>query len=283
VPSPSNPDFGLEPLGTAPIEPPADAAVVEDQLAVPPPPRPGKDPPWSGWDVVALACLTLFTIFGFMLVAVLLARKLFYPSVSFGELAKYPGLIVLSQAFAYLAVFGYMYVLGSRDPERPFLRAIRWNFPSSWTRYLLFGVVLSIGLQLFARLLPIPKHMPMDQFFQTTRQAYMLSLFGITFAPFFEEMFFRGFLYPVLYRRLGAVLAVLLTAAAFALVHGAQLTYSWGPILVIFLVGLALTLVRATTKSVAAGLLVHVAYNATISGLMFAGTNGFRHLEKLDQ
>jgi hypothetical protein len=30
-------------------------------------------------------------------------------------------------------------------------------------------------------------------------------------------------------------------------------------------------------------LLIHVAYNGTISGLMFAATDGFRHLEKLNQ
>ena len=59
--------------------------------------------------------------------------------------------------------------------------------------------------------------------------------------------------------------------------------FSWGPVLVIFLVGTVLTMVRAYKNSVAAGLLVHVAYNGTLSVLMFVGTDGFRHLEKLNQ
>ena len=53
--------------------------------------------------------------------------------------------------------------------------------------------------------------------------------------------------------------------------------------MVIFLVGLALTIVRAWKNSVAASLLMHIAYNSTISILMFVATDGFRHLERLNQ
>jgi hypothetical protein len=52
---------------------------------------------------------------------------------------------------------------------------------------------------------------------------------------------------------------------------------------VIFLVGLILTVVRAKTNSVAASVLIHMAYNGTITVAMFAATDGFRHLEKLNQ
>jgi membrane protease YdiL (CAAX protease family) len=98
-----------------------------------------------------------------------------------------------------------------------------------------------------------------------------------------EELFFRGFLYPVLARRLGLPIAVFFTALGFAALHGAQLQFSWGPVLVIFLVGVVLTMVRAKTNSVAAGVLIHMAYNGTITVAMFAATDGFRHLEKLNQ
>jgi membrane protease YdiL (CAAX protease family) len=61
------------------------------------------------------------------------------------------------------------------------------------------------------------------------------------------------------------------------------LKFAWGPLLVIFLVGLALTIVRAKKDSVAASLLMHIGYNGTLSALMFVATDGFRHLEKLNQ
>jgi hypothetical protein len=59
--------------------------------------------------------------------------------------------------------------------------------------------------------------------------------------------------------------------------------FAWGPVLIIFLVGLVLTMVRARQNSVAAGLIIHMAYNATLSALLFAATDGFRHLEKMSQ
>lgn len=86
----------------------------------------------------------------------------------------------------------------------------------------------------------------------------------------------------MLARSLGLPAAVFVTAVGFALLHGAQLMFSWGPVLVIFLVGLILTMVRAKTNSVAASVLIHMAYNGTITVAMFAATDGFRHLEKLN-
>jgi len=244
---------------------------------------PDENPAWSGWEVFALAGVTLATIFVFLLATTFVAHQFIFPKVSLQELAKYPGLVVVSQLLAYVVVLGFMYLLVVRESGQNFWKSVRWNFPRNWRAYLFAGVLLSIGLQLFAHLLPIPKNLPMDQFFQTTNEAYLLSIFGVTFAPLLEELFFRGFLYPVLARRTGMAVGVLLTAVAFALLHGAQLSFSWGPVLVIFIVGLVLSLVRALTKSVAAGLLIHIAYNGTLSFIMFVATGGFRHLERLNQ
>jgi uncharacterized protein len=175
-----------------------------------------------------------------------------------------------------------MVALVKRGHGQPFWRAIRWNWPTNWLPYLFAGMVLAISLQGLAHLLPMPKELPIDRFFQNTREAWALSLFGVTLAPLLEELFFRGFLYPVLVRRLGTMLAVLFTAALFGLIHAPQLGRAWAPVLVVFLVGVVLTITRAATKSVAASLLIHVAYNGTLSALLFAASDGFRHLEKLN-
>ena len=58
--------------------------------------------------------------------------------------------------------------------------------------------------------------------------------------------------------------------------------FSWGPVLVIFLVGVVLTLVRAKTNCCWSRM-IHMAYNGTITVAMYAATDGFRHLEKLNQ
>jgi len=201
-----------------------------------------------------------------------------------GEILRFPLVAIAGQALAYLLVLAYMYVLVARERRRPdFLTAIHWNWPHNIAGYVLGGFVLSLALQAVAHLLPIPKDLPIDSFFRTPAEAWVLGILSVTLAPLMEELFFRGFLYPVLARSLGLPVAVFLTALSFALLHLLQLGFAWGPVLVIFLVGLVLTMVRAKTNSVAAGVLIHMAYNGTITVAMFAATDGFRHLEKLNQ
>jgi membrane protease YdiL (CAAX protease family) len=243
-----------------------------------------RDPAWDGWDVLRLIFLTLLFLAVGILAALLVAKRWIYPGLGIAEIARVPLVVVGGQACGYVLVLIYMFVLVTRERRRPdFLAAIHWNWPANAVPYLFAGLVLSLALQALAHLLPIPKNMPIDTFFRTPGEAWALTAFGITLAPLMEELFFRGFLYPVLERRLGLSVAVVLTAAGFALLHGSQLLFAWGPVLVIFLVGVVLTGVRAKRNSVAAGLLIHMAYNGTISVLMFIATDGFRHLEKLSQ
>jgi membrane protease YdiL (CAAX protease family) len=248
----------------------------------PVPPRHGEDPPWSGWDVLGIALLTILAIVVFLFATTLAAQQLLFPRQPAMEVAKIPLVTVAAQGLAYIAVLIFMIALVKRL-GRSFGQALRWNWPRNSLVYLLGGVVLAFGLQGLAHFLPMPKELPIDRFFQTTSEAWVLSVFGVTLAPLLEELFFRGFLYPVLVRRLGVFAAVLLTSAGFGLIHAPQLCRAWAPVLVVFLVGLALTITRALTKSVASSLLIHIAYNGTISALIFAASDGFRHLDKLNQ
>jgi membrane protease YdiL (CAAX protease family) len=243
-----------------------------------------SDPAWNGWDVLRLVLLTIVALVVGAFAVVLLARASIYPHKSLGEIARIPLILVAGQTLAYLLILAYMYVLVTRERRRPdFLSAIHWNWPSNVFVYVLAGFILSVALQGLSHFLPIPKELPIDDFFRTPSEAWALGVLSITLAPLMEELFFRAFLFPVLARGTGIPIAVFLTALPFALLHGAQLMFSWGPVLVIFLVGVVLTIVRAKTNSVAASVIIHMAYNATITIAMFAATNGFRHLEKLNQ
>ena len=274
-PFPDNPD--PIPASSAEL-----AAQVPSGIAVEPVATPAPDPAWSIWDLLGLVAVVVVAITASMLVALLVAKKLIDPRADILALARNAVVVVVGQALGYVLVFAYMYGLVTRVRRRPdFLAAIHWSFPSKPGRYLLAGALLSVGLQLFAHLLPIPKNLPIDALFRTSTEAWVLTIFGVTLAPLMEELLFRGFLYPVLEKYLGMGTAIPVTALGFALLHGSQLRFAWGPLLVIFIVGLALTIVRARKNSVAASLLMHVAYNTTLSALMFVATDGFRHLEKL--
>lgn len=233
--------------------------------------------------MLQIAVLTIVAILVLAIPVGLVAQRVLYPHTPYLDVLRYPAIGVVAQLLAYLVVLGFMVSVVKRVPERGFWDSIRWNWPGPrWMAFLICGATLYFALLGVGQLLPIPKHLPIDQFFKTASEATFLSIISVTAAPLMEELFFRGFLYPVLVRRLGTVLGVVLTAALFGVLHGAQLGYSWA-VLIIFLVGLALTIVRAATKSVAASFLTHVGYNGTLSLLLFVATDGFRHLDKMAQ
>ena len=165
-------------------------------------------------------------------------------------------MVVAGQALAYVLVLAYMYMMVD---ARMRIGRIFWRRCIGTGRrrprfMWLIGVALSIALQVLAQPAADAEESSHRLFFRTPAEAWALTIFGITLAPLMEEMFFRGFLYPVLARRIGVHGAAFLSPRfCFALLHSSQLMFSWGPVLVIFLVGMVITMVRAYKNSVAAG------------------------------
>src|SRR5208282_3962920 len=214
------------------------------------------------------------------LLIVLAARRFFYPHESFLDVAQKPALVLLSELLTYAVVALYMILLVEVKYEKSFWPAIRWNWPGLVGVSMVGIGVLMLGFDLLGRFLPMPKTTPFDQFFARPSDAYLTVAFAVTLGPLMEELFFRGFLYPVIARRMGAVWGILLTALPFGLIHMVQYGYAWGAVLIIFLVGIVLTTVRAVTKSVASSFLTHVGYNGTLMVIAALQTDGFRHMEK---
>ena len=241
-----------------------------------------ENPVWTGWDVLRIAGVAFLAILFFSMVAVLAAQSAgLLHSAKAGELERDPWIVISSQAAAYACVVAFMYALVRRGYGRRFGEAVRWNWPAHWWAYVVGGVALSLIAEVGEAFLPVPKSLPIDEYFRDAPSMWLMAVFGSLIAPAVEELFFRGFLYPVLARRLRAAAAITLTALAFALLHASQLGDAWAPLLVLFVVGLALTVVRARTRSVAASTLVHMAYNVTLFVALFLETDGFQHLEKM--
>lgn len=181
------------------------------------------------------------------------------------EIAKMQLVGIGAQTAAYVILFFYMVrVLRQRSGERAFV-AIQWNSRLGTVVMGVFGgLVLATLIQLAELFLPVPKSLPIDNFFKTPLVAYVVSVFSVLIAPLLEEMYFRGLMFPSLREVLNEWPAILITAAAFTFVHGSQLGYAWAALLPMFVVGLVLTWVRAQLKSVAASWTMHVTYNATL-------------------
>ena len=274
--SPDTPQFKQLPLNSEPLIPVPPTAKPFPPAA----PQAGENPVWSGWDVLQIAGLTLFTLFIVQIVIVLGARHFAFPHATWLEVAQKPALALLSELLTYIVVALYMILLVEGKYHARFGQAICWNWPGiAGVSFAGIGVLM-LGLDVLGRFLPMPKSTPFDQFFAHRSDAYLTAVFAVTLGPLMEELFFRGFLYPVLARRWGIVWGILLTALPFGLIHMVQYGYAWGAVLIIFLVGVVLTAVRAVTKSVASSFLAHVGYNATLMVLAAWATDGFRHMEK---
>lgn len=247
-------------------------------------PPPARDPVWSGGDVLVLALVAFFAlIFCGVMIGLYVATV--HPKQKPEEVAGMPVISILAQTFTSAAVFGAMYWMVVRRYRSRFWGAVRWKWPAGSLGFLCAtgGVAIALLVDFASTLAPVPKSLPIYKLFGTTASAYALAGYGILLAPVIEELFFRGFLYPVLARRKGVPLAVLLTSVAFMLIHVSQLAGAWLPLVILFFVGTAFTLARAWTGSVAVPYLMHVAYNATLFAGLFLSTGYFQHMERMSR
>lgn len=206
------------------------------------------------------------------------------------------------QVVLYLVLWGLAALVFSLWWQRPFAQGVQWNFPAAgrwFFRLAGTGVLLGLVVALAGNFLPMPKTPPiLEDIKESQIGAWMLFLFGISLAPLTEELAFRGFLLPSLInifrwlerrgsmgeagvRRVGIPLSIVLTSIPFALMHAQQVSFSWGPILLIGLVSVVLCIVRLRASSVAAGVVVHASYNFMLFAALLIQTDGFRHLSKL--
>jgi hypothetical protein len=262
----------LEAEPEAPQIPPLPEGALADLLRNP------DAPPWSGWDVVVIIVVFLLALIG-ATVLMIAVGHLF--QLRLEKAVAEARVLVPLQLFSYLAALVALWLIARYSYRRRFWQALEWNWPSGRRGALLLvaGAPLALVLQAVQSRLPAPPATPMEKYFRTPGDVYLMGLLAVAAAPLMEEVFFRGLLYPVL-RRWGVALAVVLTAAAFTLVHGSQYAWAWSAMLVLLVVGLALTLVRVLLRSVAAGFLLHLGYNLTLFVMLFLTTDHFRHMER---
>ena len=268
--------------------------------------------------IIAAAALILTEIAA---VAIAMGTHIFGREAT-AQLLRDPRLLIPTMAVSYLLAGAVAWAIFSDVWKQPFSRGIHWNSGLVGRRFYAFlaiGIGLSVTVQLLSNFLPIPKALPIDDFFRTPIDVWLVAVFGTFVAPVFEELAFRGFLFPSLAsawdwlaKRNTAVLAPgnvtevssggswlpettdpkwsigalifssTITSIGFALLHADQLAHSWAPLLILFSVSVVLCLVRLLARSLAASTLVHATYNCTIFVLMFFATDGFRHLDKLN-
>jgi len=193
---------------------------------------------------------------------------------------------------------------------RGYFAGIHWHGGTAYRRryWLVGAALLCNGIAILGNLvLPFPKEAPVDKLFDTSADAWLLLVFGVTVAPFFEEMIFRGFLVPAMatawdwcrermtgaqpqpldaegnpvWSRFAMLFAALTVSVPFALMHADQVGKAWGPLVLLYCVSLILCAVRLAARSLAASTLVHSMYNFMLFSMMLVQTGGFRHMDNM--
>jgi membrane protease YdiL (CAAX protease family) len=91
-------------------------------------------------------------------------------------------------------------------------------------------------------------------------------------APFFEELFFRGIVQPVLTRHLGVTPAIVVQALLFGIAHfqlGMTMEYAIVRVGAVAVIGLFLGWLRAHTGRLGAGMVAHATNNVIAVALTF--------------
>ena len=264
---------------------PAPAAQTSGPLL---PPQESGNPVIDLVDVFLLGAMSVitFVVLGSVAAGIFSLRLRSHgltPKAIEDALTKDAFFIVPTQFVIYLVLVGFMAFLVWVRHRTSLAQAVRWNMPDRrlFLNALMLGAALAVVSDIGEVVLHrwIPESLPITEYFKDRPSALLLGAFGILVAPIMEELMFRGFLYPALARWTGAFVSVVITASAFTALHGAQLGYSWAPLLLIFIVGVALTVTRVVTGSVATGVIVHMTYNFALLTQTYIFTHGFRQMQ----
>jgi uncharacterized protein len=219
-----------------------------------------RDPFWGYADLAAVIGLLLLA--SVLILSVALVFVFFYPALRTDQT---PLLVPTNLAF-YLALYIIFRIVLDKRYKKPVFASLGW---CPTTRTAIAGAVLAAAPLAFvvngvAYLLHTPKiATPFDNIAQSQVLLALVGSMVVTIAPLFEEVFFRGFLQPLLSRTLGIIAGVLLTAVLFGALHAAEYQFVWQYVVAISLVGVALGVVRVVTKSIIPSTIMHGCYNAS--------------------
>jgi uncharacterized protein len=108
------------------------------------------------------------------------------------------------------------------------------------------------------------KDIPLTQFTSKPKGLLNFLFIGMTYGPIFEEVYYRGFLFPILQKEIGSFRAILYVSLWFGLIHGYQLGGHFSLILPIIIIGFVLTYLRYKTSSLIPSMVAHISYNISV-------------------
>ena len=171
--------------------------------------------------------------------------------------------VIPAHVFTLLVVW----LLVARRGKSSFIEALKITWPPKvgWLQGV--GICSAVAIMLLALGFVITKYLgggktELDALIESSFSARLATAFlAVATAPLVEEVIYRGMLYPAIQRLLGMGWAVLVVAIMFAMVHVWQYRNNIGVILVITILSVVLTLVRAWTDRLLPSIVIHTIFN----------------------
>lgn len=183
---------------------------------------------------------------------------------------KHDGAKLAAQLAVYAAWFLLMALLFRLKYGKPFWRPLGWVRAMTLAWAIPLGVGVMLGSVTLMRILNLRGvESPVRKLLEDPA-TLPLAVAAVAIAgPIAEELFFRGFLQPLLVASSGAPAGILLTGAAFGMLHYPQSGGRWAQVAIITLAGCVFGWARHLSGSTIAAAGMHMAYNGSLVAAFF--------------
>lgn len=224
--------------------------------------------PWGFWTGLMIWLVSVILLIMLPLVATLIYAVAFNPrlfsELAKGVLTKEAVLISLVATFgAQVLTLALAWLVVTKAGRRPFFSTLGWNWHPQFRMIhavgltiLMFGVALASGKFLPHKETSLDKVLEMGLAVRVT--VAILATLG---APIVEEVVYRGILFPAIERVQSPPVAVIVVTLLFWGVHVSQYWGSMAVLVSVFVLSLALTLVRAVTRNLLPCVATHFLFN----------------------
>ena len=183
-----------------PSELPAVEPPLFQSVATPPPRPPARIPHFGHLVFLLLVLAPLGLLATGVLMAIAIHKHLFGAS-SAQQAVGNIHYILGSEGLLYFFTFAACLLIFPLFWHESLFAGLQWNGATAVRlRWWLFSAAFVCFLLavISGEFMPSPTNTPIEKVFRTPGAAWLLFAFGVTLAPFFEEMLFRGFLLPSL-------------------------------------------------------------------------------------